>query len=161
MEGSAVMNAGPLRRIGYSFVGLLAGNLVLLVVWLGFFVRGRMALPPNRGPLLGSDLLNMLSIMAIYAIFSIFGWVLIGIPAVLMLSSRRITALPWTALVPCGAALGPVSLALIFLFGSHFSPRVFTEGGMFFLFAGVVSGVDFWLHCLLIRRRARARSSIP
>jgi hypothetical protein len=155
------MNVGALRRIGYSFVGLLAGNLVLLVVWLGFFLRNRIALPPNHGPNLSSDLMDMLGIMAIYAVFSIFGWVLIGIPAVLLLSSRRIAALPWTALVLCGAVLGPVSLTLIFLFGGHFSPRIFTEGGPYFLFAGVVSGVAFWVHCLLVRHRARAHSSIP
>jgi hypothetical protein len=146
---------GPLLRIGSSFVGLLAGNLALLVVSLGFWVRTRIALPPNRGPALGADIENALSMMLIYAIFSVFGWVLIGIPAVLAIPSRTILRLSWWVLVPTGVVLGPASLLLIFsLMGDLSRPRIFTEGRLFFLFAGVVSGVAFWVHCLLVRRQS-------
>jgi hypothetical protein len=151
------MTTGRLLRIGSSFVGLLAGNLALLVVSLGFWVRGRIDLPPNHGPYFGSDLVNMLSIIAVFAVFSVFGWVLIGIPAVLFLSSKRICSLPWAALVPCGAVLGPVSLTLIFLVmdGRYLSLREVIDDNLFFYpFAAVVSGVAFWVHCLLIRRHS-------
>ena len=135
------------RKIGYSFVGLLAGDAALFAY---FFLGIR---PWEHGGW------GALGFFPVYAFFSLLGWIVVGIPAVLFISMEFIAELSWLPLVLIGAALGVFAQFLIFLLlgsrGNLNLPGHWNEVAWYFMKAVIVSTAAFAVYCALIRRALR------
>ncbi|HEX5236359.1 MAG TPA: hypothetical protein VFW25_13635 [Silvibacterium sp.] len=148
------MNADPLRRVGYSFLGLLAGNIALLIFSLLYSLRsGTLLYHQSSFPFW-----SQIKAFPVISIFSIVGWLIIGVPVVLTLPSDSIARLPKLVLLLIGIALGPLAISLIFVLlsrGQNIAAAV-TATRPFWLYAAIVSTVAFAVHCLLLRRSMRS-----
>lgn len=131
-------------RIGYSFLGLLAGNAALFAY---FFLLAR-AWEPSH--------MQVLEIFPFYIAFSFLGWVAVGIPAVLLIRSEFIARLYWLPMLLIGAALGTFAQFLIFLLlgsrGYLNLPGHWNEVAWYFMMAVIVSTAAFAVYCVLVRR---------
>ena len=89
----------------------------------------------------------------LYCAFSVFGWMLVGIPAVLALPPKVIVNWPWVVLICVGAAFGALALLLILLILGAGRLRLEHTGSLW-PFAILVSTVSFVVYtALLLRRR--------
>jgi hypothetical protein len=144
------MNAGPLRRIGYSLAGLGVADAVALLIELARDPDTLSQLhfyPPDN------QTGQILVIYAFVPAFSVLGWLLTGVPMALLLSTQDIVELPWLILLPGGAMLGPVSLFLALMLLSRGQDVYETLRGArtAFIVAAFISGTAFSVHCLLMR----------
>ena len=152
---TTTLAVNPLRRLTYAFVGLLAGDVVLLLFFLQNALRSRAELlashmgePTRQIPL-------ALQMFAIYASFSFVGWLFVGLPMALFFPVRSIMRLSWTLRLLIGASLGPFALLVIFvLLGrGHLSfPASFTGTSLLWAYAILVSVVSFAVYVALLRR---------
>jgi hypothetical protein len=137
----------PARKIGYSFLGLLTGDVALLA----YFVWITRAWEHNH--------LQSLDIFLLYVIFTFPGWVVVGIPAVLLISPQTIRTLRWLSLLIIGAALGAFAQLLIFLLlASRHDVNLAGHGNQlawYFELSALVSTVAFAVYCALVRRTLR------
>lgn len=99
-----------------------------------------------------SQIPSAIAVFTLYAPFSFVGFLLIGIPAVLLLPVRSITRWSWLLVLAVGASLGPVALAVILLF----LRAGFAAGEIWlFIFSVLVSAVGFTGYVALLRRHLR------
>ena len=155
------------RKIGYSFVGLLAGNaasfteLLLIASLQTFsafsFLERYWYLPGREG----------LALTVVFAIYSVMSWAVVGIPAVLFLHARHIVRLPWFLSFAIGALLGEISLLAICLL----LDRGTVEAADLIMFmrgfgpsAAIISGTAFIVYSVLVKRalsKEQNRSGAP
>lgn len=138
------MNAA--RKIGYSFLGLLAGNVALFSFLLADAkVRGIKDIAFYMLPF--------------YLLFSIFGWILVGIPFVLVIQSEVITELHWLIVILIGLFLGALAQFFIFFLfeiTGHLNLAGHWRGvAQYEELAMVISVVAFLVYWLLARRTLR------
>jgi hypothetical protein len=135
-------------------MALLAGTFVMLLYMLQNMI-GVSVMYLHQGRVnFAEELFRTWNIFVLYALFSIVGWILVGIPAVLLLPVARISQWPYPVCVLVGAALGPTALLLIlFILGSG-KLRVENTGSLWPL-AILVSTVSFVVYSALLRRLIR------
>ena len=140
-------------RVGYSFFGLLAGDAVLLILTVVNALHISLLL---HGQLKAQFLIALGSFIPV-AIVSVVGWLIVGVPAVLSLSPRRVLQAPLWLLLSLGVVLGPAALFVIFLLLSWGMPKAetFTNTGFLWACSSLISTVAFAVHCALMRRHAR------
>ena len=148
------MKNDRLLRVSYSFLGLLAGDAALLFLGLLNALRASLL---QHGKLMSLMFRSTLEWFIPVAIVSIVGWMIIGIPAVLIISAERILKTAWLLILMVGALLGPLALLIVFLLLSRGMPRgeTFTHTEFLWACASVISMVAFGVHCALVRQRAR------
>ena len=149
------MKGDRLLRVGYSFLGLLAGDAALLLLVLFNALRASLL---QHGRLMALLLRSALEWFGLVAIVSIVGWMMVGVPAVLTLSTGRILKTAWWQLLLVGALLGPIALLIVFLLLSRgqLSRETFVSTGFFWACASVISTIGFGVHCAFVRRWARS-----
>src|SRR6185312_5125745 len=148
----------PAKRLAYTFVGLLAGDVMLLFFLLRHALHATLfAGEPAR--LVG----DALQLFVLYAAFSLLGWVLIGLPTALIFPASSITRLTWPFALIVGAALGPPALLVIFmLFGrAHVYFRNIAETGTLFGYSILVSTVAFMVYLALLRNDMKNKPALP
>lgn len=142
------------RKIGYSFLGLLAGDAALLVslMWM-----------------LGAWDTSHLELIVFYLLLFTFpGWIVVGIPAVLLMDVQLLRRLRWVLVILIGSALGALAWFLLwfssFLFsGPHHHLNLAGHWGwswaewLGILLAMLVSTVAFAVYCALARRTSLAQ----
>lgn len=146
------MKSDRLLRVGYSYLGLLAGDFAVLILSLlnafhiSLLMRGQVK----------AQLLTAMGWFIPIAIVSIVGWILIGIPVGLIVSTRWILKATFWLILSVGALLGPLALLIIFLLLSLGMPsaETFTHTGFLMACASLISTVAFGVHCVLVRRFA-------
>ena len=158
MNKHAAMN--PMKRLAYAFLGLLAGDAILLLYLLQNAIRIRadylavhMGEPERQIP-------QALQIFDLYARLSFVGWLFVGLPIALFLPPQLIRRLPWPLRPFVGAALGPVALFLIFilvpdasrtaLMHGHMLPGIFRGTASLWPLSILVSTVSFVLYVALL-----------
>jgi hypothetical protein len=144
-----------IKRLAYAFVGLLAGDAVLLLFLLqnalrtrAFLLAAHMGEPARQIP-------NALQMFVFYAGFSFAGWLLVGLPIALLIPARSIMNMWWPLRVPVGAALGPLALlgVLALLSRGHISfPGSFRGLGLLWAYSALVSTVAFMAYVTLLRK---------
>lgn len=134
------VRVNPFKRIAYSFLGLIAGDAVLLALFA---------------------ISQLLDLFVLYGMFSLAGWVLVGIPVALAVPGRLVARLPWLLLFVIGAVLGPLALFLIFVLlnGRHISRLSFAHTESLWPFSILIAAVAFFTYGLLIRREVRRKVS--
>jgi hypothetical protein len=85
------------------------------------------------------------------------GWVLIGLPFVLLLSATFVSRLHWLFAVIIGGALGPLALLAIFclLSGGRLTTGSFRNSEMDWIVSVQVSTIAFSVYCALVHRAMR------
>ena len=138
-------------RVGYSFLGLLAGNGALLLLLLNEYLGS----PWLHGQILPAP--GVLIPIILIAIFSIPGWLAIGVPVALLFSPRTIARVSRGILLLIGVPPGPLALLLIFVWLSHGQPGAvsFSGTGALWACATIISTVAFAVHCTLVRHYTR------
>ena len=145
----------PIKRLAYAFVGLLAGNVILLLFLLQNAIRIRadllawhMGEPARQIPI-------ALEMFVFYARFSfVSAGLFVGLPIALFLPARLITHLPWPLIVFVGVALGPLTLfvILVVLSHGHIGSGSFRGMGIEWAYSILVSAVSFGVYAALLRR---------
>jgi len=130
-----------IRRLAYAFLGLLAGDAILLVYLVCMALRDPVA------PLLHP-------VFVFYAFFSFMGWIIIGLPVVLLFSARSIKRLSWPLKVLVGAGLGPIGLLPIMWWLNHaqFDFNILRATAIYAPFSIVISTVSFVVYAALLHR---------
>lgn len=144
------------RKIGYSFLGLLAGNLAMLagLLFISLFrdypflakLRPAWYLTPEES----------LSTFLLFGTFSLFGWIIVGLPVVLLLPAGVASRLHWSLAVLIGAILGVLVLYLeldrghLDIFNSQ-DPTFFWRCIIFTSAAAINSAVAFTMYCTLVQ----------
>ena len=149
MKNTKIPPISPAKRLVYAFVGLLAGDLILLFFLLQHAIHTTIleGAPPRTLP-------DAVETFILYAIFSLLGWTLVGLPATLLFPARSITRLSWPRALIVGATVGPIALLAIFaLLGrTHIHFRNFTEISTLFAYTILVSTVSFMVYLALLRK---------
>jgi hypothetical protein len=146
----------PIKRVAYTFVGLLGGNAALLLFLLlnavrlrAFLLAAHMGQPALQIPL-------ALEMSALYASFSFVGWLFVGVPIALLFPAHSIARLSWPLRVFVGAVLGPLALLVIFavLVHGHLEfPATFRGARGLWAYSILVSTVSFVLYVGLLRKQ--------
>lgn len=144
------------RKIGYSFVGLLAGDAVLLLYMLSSAIKTSVWLrsihmgEPNR------VIPDALEMFRLYGITSMIGWVLVGLPCVLLLRANFVARLHWLFVAMIGAGLGPVAFVTVsYSITGRRAAGIFRDGEMIWIISVLISAVAFAVYCALVRRAVR------
>ena len=153
MKNTEVPRISPAKRLLYSLVGLLAGDLILLFLLLQHALHATILAgePARRLP-------DAVETFILYAIFSFVGWMLVGLPATLLFPARAITLLSWPRALIVGATVGPIALLIIFvlLSRSHIYFRNLAEISTLFAYTILVSTVSFTVYLALLRKEMKS-----
>jgi hypothetical protein len=152
----------PIKRLAYAFVGLLAGDSILLLYLLQNAIRLRANLLAIHMGEPGRVIPQAIQIFVLYGRLSFVGWLFVGLPIALLLPAHFIRRMPWPLRLLVGAALGPLALFLVITLVSD-SSRVALEHGHMIsgMFTGtaslwplsiLVSTVSFVLYVALLRK---------
>jgi hypothetical protein len=153
----------PAKRIGYAFAGLIAGDAILLLLFLLNTLLVRAALLRAHAGEPAHIVSQYLQIFVLYAVFSFVGWLFVGVPASLLFPARSITRLSWVLALLVGAALGPLALLAIILLINHGRisfPSSFTGAGLAWTYSILVSTTSFLVYVALLRRDV-GRQALP
>jgi hypothetical protein len=151
-----------IKRMGYAFVGLVAGDTILLLYLLQNAIRLRADLLASHMGEPGRQIPQALQMFELYAHVSFFGWLFVGLPLALFFSARSITRLPWPLSLLLGAALGPLALFLVIVLVSdvsraalahgHMLPGMFTGTASLWPLSILVSTTAFVVYVALLRK---------
>jgi hypothetical protein len=138
----------PVKRVAYTFVGLLVGDAMSLLYLLVFWSR-----------------LPEMVVLLAFAMVSFLGWLFVGLPIALFIQARSITRLRWPLALVVGGILGPVAL-----FGALLTVYVGTSGlvsGLAYYsmskvtpyaFSILISTVSFVMYVALLRKQTKGSS---
>jgi hypothetical protein len=155
-----ILAVSSIKRLAYAFVGLLAGDAILLLYLLQNAIRLRAELLGLHMGEPGRQIPEALEIFNLYARLSFVGWLFVGLPIALFLPAHFIRRLPWPLRPLIGAALGPLALFLIFVLVSdnsraalahgHMLPGLFTNTASLWPLSILVSTVAFIVYVAVL-----------
>lgn len=147
------------RKIGYSFLGLLAGNAASLSALLVLAILR--SFDPIRG-LSGLTPLWALGMSTVFGFFSLAGWAVVGLPVMFLLPAKFAVRTHWLVAALIGAILGALSLYLIFtafnggnIYWLRVTDPAFRETMAFFCAAALIAGIAMAVYCRLLRSEFR------
>ncbi|GGG95942.1 hypothetical protein [Silvibacterium dinghuense] len=158
-EAADEQGSGPnvWEKIGFSFVGLIAGNVAQQAVLLAVRVFGPavgIRLPASIGP--GS--IYETEILSLFiAIFSLLGWAVIGVPSVLVMPLRWFEELPLTLFFLPGALLGALAYTCgLLIFGGAADLLLALKATRYLaMLAALIASVALVVFVQMIRSRKR------
>lgn len=131
------------RRISYSLLGLFAGDVLMLILFS--LITQAWQQPISHFTRAMSFSINCSS----------FSWVVVGVPAVILINTAFVDKLKWYYEVLTGALLGSIALLIIHMMVGHFPPGQPGGAAFYWIFATFVSTVAFSLYCALVRQGLR------
>jgi hypothetical protein len=142
------------QRLAYAWVGLLAGDAVLLLYMLLNALRAFAILVAAHMGEPQAQVTVALQVFCLYATFSVLGWLFVGVPVALFFPVRSVASWSWPVLIAVGALAGPLALLLILvLLGHGRFPSSFVGTGALFAFSILVSTVSFCVYVALLRKQ--------
>lgn len=148
------MKIGWERKIGYSFVGLMAGNVASTVVLLLIALLPRLGILPQLSRVWNPTT----SILFLFiAMVSMLGWALIGLPFVLILRVQSAADFYQPVAAFIGALFGTVGMLLFCValdrgLSTLSNPAAMRQMWPLFADAALIGGVAFALYCSLMKR---------
>jgi ABC-type sulfate transport system permease component len=156
------MNIGWERKIGYSFFGLMVGNvasvlvLILTVMFFPgldtFIVFMQFSKPSVEDTLVLSIWVCLVSVLC---------WVVIGLPVALLLRAEIVARFYWIPRALTGAVLGmlPMFLLLVAVNRQHLDMPIFREPETVGLFsvAALIGGVAFSVYGAEVKAALRGQ----
>lgn len=150
-----LFRVNPAKRLAYAFLGLLAGDAMLLLYLLQNALRVRASLVAAHMGEPAPQIPIALDFFVVCAMFSFLGWLFVGLPTALFFPARFITRLPWPLALVVGAVLGPTALVTIFLLHDH--GHIYLSSSLAasvtpYAYSIVVSAVSVLVYRVLLRR---------
>lgn len=150
-------------RMWFATIGIIAGNVVLLLYLMGAAAYMRACLLRVH---MGEPQLQFEQYwdgFLLCAVFSIVGWVVVGIPVAIVFPARLLAHRSWPVLgLLIGITLGPVALLLVFIeylaLEGGLRAASFDQTEVYWVFSIIVSTVSFLVYAALLRRRALAQA---
>jgi hypothetical protein len=152
----------PIKRLAYAFLGLLAGDAILLLYLLLNAIRNRAYLLAIHMGEPALQIPQALQIFVLYARLSFVGWLFVGLPIALLLPAHFIRRSPWPLTLLLGAALGPLALVLILMLvpdasrsalaHGHMIPGMFTGTASLWPLSILVSTIAFAAYVALLHK---------
>ena len=154
------MNIGWERKIGYSFVGLMAGNLVSTLVLSLLVILPLLGILPEFSKKWHS---TTPILFLVIAMASMLAWVLIGLPTVLLLRAEIVADFYRAVAAFIGATLGASGMLLWCAvldrgLGTVSNPAALLQMWPLFADAALIGGVAFAVYCSLVKRALRKGS---
>jgi LytS/YehU family sensor histidine kinase len=148
----------PAKRLAFTLVGLLAGDVMLLFFLLQHALHATVL---AGGP--ARMIADAVQMFVLYAIFSFAGWLLVGLPTALIFPADSITRLSWPLALMVGIILGPPALVVIFgLLGrGHIYFRNVAETATLFAYSVLVSAIAFMVYLALLRKEMKRKPAPP
>jgi hypothetical protein len=154
------------RKIGYSFLGLMAGNAVSFTGLLTMSVLARMNAPAGIREFWTEGISGTLGLSLAIWVTSMLGWVLVGLPVVLSIPTRIVGKLSWITSGLIGAALGLCAMLLFFLAVNggkldkalYSDPQAMRTNLTLFADAALIAGVAFAVYGVLVKRELRRQA---
>jgi hypothetical protein len=131
------------RRISYSFFGLLAGDVAMLVV------VSLITLLWEQNPL------QTVGTFPFLMTCSLFAWVVVGIPAVLLTNASFVARSNWLSVIWIGALLGSIALVLTLSIVGHRAAGNLEGVGYYWMLAVLVSSIACAVYRALVRQTLR------
>ena len=154
MKNTKIPRISPAKRLLYAFVGLLAGDLILLFFLLQHALHATLlAGEPAR------TIADTVQTFILYAIFSFVGWVFVGLPGTLLFPARSITRLSWPQALDFGRYFWPDRSACDLRTTqskSHLLPQLRAEMSTLLAYTILVSTVSFMGYLALLRKEMRS-----
>ena len=157
-----ILVVGSVKRLAYAFLGLLAGDAILLLYLLQNAIRLRAHLLDLHIGEPARQIPQTIQLFAFYVRLSFIGWLLVGLPIALLFPPHFIRRLPWPLRLLVGATLGPLALFLIFVLindssrtafvHGHMLPGLFTNTASLWPLSILVSTVAFVVYIALLRK---------
>lgn len=169
MKSTSQFHLGFERKIGYSFVGLLAGNLASLILLLCVALVLRVNSFEHIRKVWGLGIGQALGWSVVIWIYSMPAWVVVGLPLVLLLRTETAARIYWPIAALIGTVLGVFAMLLIFfaMNGGHINRVALSEPGVRepFYLAALIASVAFVIYCKLakaaLERQARKSGAPP
>ncbi|MGC2162586.1 MAG: hypothetical protein WA634_11800 [Silvibacterium sp.] len=153
------MKVDSIRKIGYSFLGLLAGNVASILTLLILATLQSFSKFDTVRRAWQLSLPSALGMAALFALFSLAGWTVVGLPFVLLMPARVAARLHWLFAALIGGVLGALTLSLIFWAlngwrldwtGANQAQQL-RQWIPFLFIAVLISGTAFAVYCGLLR----------
>lgn len=138
------------RKIGYSFVGLMAGNGASVLFFL------IIPLVPRFQSLWWLTVQKTAWMSLLFAVFSLPEWVVLGLPLVLLLRSEIVADFYWATAALIGTVLGVIGMLLFTLtldrgFSTLSNPAALRQIALIFVPGTIVAAVAFPVYCSLMK----------
>jgi hypothetical protein len=150
------------RKIGYSFVALMAGNVASTAVLLLFALLSQVDGLGAIGKVFHMGIGQALTFSLAIWPFSMVGWVVVGLPVVLSLRTEIAADLYWITAALIGAILGAFAMALIYVLPDprHITIAEFRNAEALRLFglAALIAGVAFADYCAVVQNALRKQA---
>jgi hypothetical protein len=144
-----------MKRMRYALVSLLASNVLLLSLLLLNAIRIRSLLLTSHIGRPGQEIPQAFQMAFIYGFFSFLGWLIVGLPIVLLLPADSVLRLPLLIQLVIGVVIGPFALLAIFVILNHgqlHAPGTFTNTSFLWTLSMLMSAVAFSLYCALLSK---------
>lgn len=158
---------GVAQKIGYSFLGLLAGNATSLAVLVLIAILQQQDAFTWIEKILKLDCGSVLLISVVIMIYSMPAWVMVGLPFVLLLPEKVASGFHWVVALPIGALLGASSMLFPACAFNHWQVKLAMLSNpiyqVFLSLAALIAGGAFLVYCALLRqaRESGAPLSTP
>jgi len=160
------MKIGWEQKIGYSFVGLMAGNVASLVGLLIIGVLQHLDAFTGIRQFWKIDAGGAVGLSLAICIVSMLGWLVIGLPTVLLLRAEIAADFYWAVSALIGAVLGLLTMILLILAinqgrldtAALRNPEEIGMTIVLFSSAALISGVAFAVYCSLVKRALRGQA---
>ena len=160
------------RKIGYSFLGLMAGNAVTLAAFVLWNMLGRLDAFADIRKFWIEEIIGTLGLFLMIWVVSMLGWVVVGLPVVLSLRTRTVAEFHGITAALIGAVLGLAAMLLSFLVmnGGKLdtallsNPQAARATAFYFCGAALISDVAFAVYCALVKaalRKQTRKSDVP
>jgi hypothetical protein len=160
------MRIGFGEKIGYSFIGLMAGNVVNLAALLliALLLRLNVIASVKEFSTLGFGQAVGLSFAV--CIVSMVGWVVVGLPVALSIPTRIVVEFYSVTAGLIGVVMGLFAMLLGFLATNRgrldttlfTDPNALRMTAAFFVDAALIAGLAFAVYCSLVKAALRKRS---
>lgn len=151
------------RKIGYSFLGLMTGNVASLVVFLLLAVLQRLDAFAGFRHVWEMTVERAAEMSLLFAIFSLPEWVAVGLPLVLLLRSEVVADFYWATAALIGTVLGVIGMLLFALvldrgFATISNPAALRTIAPVFAPAALIAAVAFTVYCSLVKTALRKQA---
>ncbi|MBV8113269.1 MAG: hypothetical protein JO300_00905 [Silvibacterium sp.] len=149
------MNIGWERKIGYSFLGLMAGNAVSLMALLLIAVVQRLDAFSGIKGVWSINVGQAFGWSLVVWVYSMPAWAIVGLPVVVLLRPGLVADFYWITAALVGAMLGAFAMLLTFfvLNGGRADLANLSDpsAGVPFYLAALIAGVVFAVYCSLVK----------
>ena len=157
------MTIGWERKIGYSFVGLMAGNAASLLVFLLIAALQRLDAFVGLARVWRMGIGQAAGMSLLFVIFSLPLWAVVGLPVVLLLRAEITADFYWATAALMGIILGVFGMTLFCVVLDHGFATLRNSVALrtiapMFVPPALIAGMAFAVYCRLVKAALRRQT---